>query len=46
LTKIKDKRNPKNKNVQWIAVENREEDGNKINIATRGGAEIGEYATK
>jgi hypothetical protein len=38
LTKIQEKRNQNNKNVQWIVVENREEDGKNINIVTRGGA--------
>jgi hypothetical protein len=46
LIKIQDKRNQTNQNVQWIRVENREEDGKKINIVTRGGAKIGEYAAK
>jgi hypothetical protein len=32
--------------VQWIAVENREEDGKKINLVTRGGAKTREDATK
>jgi hypothetical protein len=32
--------------VQWIVVENREEDGKKIIIITIGGAKIGEYETK
>jgi hypothetical protein len=43
LTKIQDKRNQNNQNVQWIVVENREEDGKKINIVTIGGAKVGEY---
>jgi hypothetical protein len=38
VVKIQDKRNPRNQNVQWIIVENLEEDGKKINIVTRGGA--------
>jgi hypothetical protein len=46
VTKIQDKRNQNNQNVQWIVVENREEDGKKINIVTRGGAKTGEDATK
>jgi hypothetical protein len=46
LIKIQDKRNQNNQNVQWIVVENREEDGKKINIVTRGGAKTGEDATK
>jgi hypothetical protein len=46
LIKIQDKRNQTNQNVQWIGVENREEDGKKINIVTRGGAKTGEDATK
>jgi hypothetical protein len=46
LVKIQDKRNQNNQNVQWIVVENREEDGKKINIVTRGGAKTGEDATK
>jgi hypothetical protein len=46
LTKIQDKRNQNNQNTQWIVVENREEDGNNINIVTRGGAKIGEDEEK
>jgi hypothetical protein len=46
LIKIQDKRNPNNQNVQWIGVENREEDGKNINIVTRGGAKTGEDASK
>jgi hypothetical protein len=30
--------------MDWV--ENREEDGNNINIVTRGGAETGEYVAK
>jgi hypothetical protein len=46
LIKIQEKRNQNNQNVQWIVVENREEDGKKINIVTRGGAKTGDDATK
>jgi hypothetical protein len=41
LTKIHDKRNRNNQNVQWIVVENGEEDGKNINIVTRCGAKTG-----
>jgi hypothetical protein len=41
LTKILEKRNQKNLNVQWIVVETREEDGKKINIVTRRGSKTG-----
>ena len=44
LTKIHDKRNQNNQNVQWIAIETREDEGKKINIVARGGTKIGEYA--
>jgi hypothetical protein len=44
--KINDKRNQNNQNVQWIVVENREEDGKKIHIVTRGGAKIGGDVSK
>ena len=43
LVKIQDKRNQKNHNVQWIVVENKEEDGKNINIVIIVGAKIGEY---
>ena len=46
IIKIQDKRNQNNQNVQWIRVENKEEDGKKINIVTRGGAKTREDATK
>jgi hypothetical protein len=46
LVNIQDKRNHTNQNIQWIVVENREEDGKNINIVTRGGSKIGEDATK
>jgi len=39
-------RNQNNHNVQWIFVENEEEDGKNIHIVTRGGTKIREYATK
>jgi hypothetical protein len=45
-TKIQDKRNQNNQNVQSITVENREEVGNKIKIVTRGGSKTRKYATK
>jgi hypothetical protein len=32
--------------VQWIAAKNREEDGKKINIVTRGGDKTGDDTTK
>jgi hypothetical protein len=41
LTRIQEKRNQNNQNVQWIVVETREYDGNKINIVTRGGTKKG-----
>jgi len=44
LTKIKEKRNQNNQNVQWIAMETREDDGKNIIIVTRGGTKIGEDA--
>jgi hypothetical protein len=40
LGKIQEKRNQKNKNVQWILAEARD-DGINIIIAIRGGAKIG-----
>jgi hypothetical protein len=46
LIKIQDKRNHTKQNVQWMGVENREEDGKKINIVTKGGAKIREDAAK
>jgi hypothetical protein len=46
LVKIQDKRNQNNHNVQWIVVENKEEDGKNINIVTRDRAKIGEDAAK
>jgi len=46
LTKIQDKRNQTNWNVQWIGVENIEEDGKKINIVNRGGDKTREDAAK
>jgi hypothetical protein len=46
LTRIQEKRNQNNHNVQWNDVETREEDGKKINIVTRGGTKTGEDATK
>jgi hypothetical protein len=46
LIKIQDKRNQTNQNVQWIRVENIEENMKTINIVTRGGAKIREYAAK
>jgi hypothetical protein len=46
LIKIQDKKNQNNQNVQWIVVENKEEDGKKINIVTRGRAKTGEDAAK
>jgi hypothetical protein len=46
LTKIQYKRNQKNHNFQWIVVENREEDGKKIKILTRGGANTREDEKK
>jgi hypothetical protein len=46
LKKIHDKRNQNNQNVQWIVVENREEDGKNINIVTRGGANTGVDSTR
>jgi autotransporter adhesin len=46
LIKIEDKRNQTNQNEQWIGVENREEEGKKINIVTRGGAKTREDAAK
>jgi hypothetical protein len=45
LTKIQEKRNQNNQNVQWIVVETKEEDGNNINIVTRGGSKIRADAT-
>jgi hypothetical protein len=45
LIKIQEKRNQTNQNVQWIGVENKEEEGKKIKIVTRGGAKLGEDAT-
>jgi hypothetical protein len=44
LIKIEDKRKQYNQNVQWIGVENREEDEKNISIVTRGGSKIGEDA--
>jgi hypothetical protein len=41
LIKKQDKRNQNNQNMQWIGVENGEEDDKKISIVTRGGAKIG-----
>jgi hypothetical protein len=41
LTKIQEKRNHNNMNVQWIATEARD-DGKQINIVTRGGTKKGE----
>jgi len=47
LVKLQDKRNQKNQNVQWIVVENKEEDGKNINIVvTRGGAKTRENVAK
>jgi hypothetical protein len=46
LRKIQDKRNQNKHNVQWIMVENIEEDGKNIKIVTRGGANIGEDVAK
>jgi hypothetical protein len=40
LVNIEDKRNQNNQNAKWIVVENRD-DGNNIDIITRGGANIG-----
>jgi hypothetical protein len=40
LVKIQEKRNQNNQNVQWILAEARDE-GQNINIVTRGGAKIG-----
>jgi hypothetical protein len=40
LVKIQEKRNQNNQNVQWISAEARDE-GQNINIVTRGGAKIG-----
>jgi hypothetical protein len=43
LTKMQEKRNHNNHNVQWIGKETRD-DGKKINIVTRGGTKTGENA--
>jgi hypothetical protein len=40
LVKIQEKRNQNNQNIQWISAEVRE-DGQNINIVTRGGTKIG-----
>jgi P2-related tail formation protein len=40
LVKIQEKRNQNNQNVQWISAEARE-DGQNINIVTRGGTKTG-----
>jgi len=46
LTKIHDKRNQHNYNLQWIVVENREKHGKNIKIVTRGGAKTREDVAK
>jgi hypothetical protein len=45
LVKIKEKRNQNNQNVQWISAEARDE-GQNINIVTRGGAKTGTDAVQ
>jgi hypothetical protein len=46
LVKMQEKRNQNNRNVQWIPVKNRKEDGKKINIVTICGAKTRDYETK
>jgi hypothetical protein len=46
MINIQEKKNPNNKNVQWIATENREDDGKNINIVTLRGTNTREYASK
>jgi hypothetical protein len=45
LVKIQEKRNHNDQNVQWISAEARDE-GQNINIVTRGGAKIGTDAVR
>jgi hypothetical protein len=45
LIKIQEKRNQNSQNVQWISTEARDE-GQNINIVTRGGDKIGDDAVR
>jgi hypothetical protein len=46
MTRIQEKRNENNQNVQWISMETKEYDGKNINIVTRGQTKTGSDAAK